>query len=448
VSPFAAHVRRGLSDGVSAATPLRRPRGMRLKALRAGMTRVPLTSRPTAYSQSLGEQGLGAVETQAGAAITRVTVTAFRSYSRLRLDLDRRSVVLTGPNGAGKTNLLEALSFLAPGRGLRSARLAAVGQAAIGTEATAPWAVAATVATPDGPADLATGSDPGKPERRLVRINGVGAKGAAALGRTLGVIWLTPAMDRLFLDSPAGRRRFLDRLATAFDPDHAGRTAAYDRAVRSRARLLRGPGFADPAWCGALEDTMARYGVSVAAARRDLVNRLNGALARGVGPFPAAHLTLVGTVDRWLEDMPAVDVEDALRAALRDERRQTPGDVAATGPHRSDLAATMIAPGKASHGQAAALCSTGEQKALLIAILLASARLQQHRRGHAPLLLLDEIAAHLDADRRAALFAEINALGTQAWMTGTDAGLFQALGAEAQFFTVDNARLTPAPLSS
>jgi DNA replication and repair protein RecF len=360
-------------------------------------------------------------------------------------------VVLTGANGAGKTNLLEALSFLAPGRGLRAARRATVSQTAIGPAlvAAAPrpraaWAVAATLETTHGPVDLATGLDPQQPERRLVRIDGMPAKGAAALGRHLGMIWLTPAMDRLFLDSPAGRRKFLDRLVTAFDPDHAGRVAAYERATRQRARLLRDRA-QDPIWYGALEDTMARYGVALAAARRDLVNRLNGELARGAGPFPAAHLSLIGVIDRWLVEMPAVDAEDALRAALHDERRMTPGDVAAAGPHRSDFAAAMVMPGHASHGQAAALCSTGEQKALLIAILLATARLQKTKRGHAPVLLLDEVAAHLDPDRRAALFAEIQGLGSQAWMTGTDAGLFAGFGDHAQFFTVADGRLTLTP---
>ncbi len=385
---------------------------------------------------------------QRAAAITRLTLTDFRSYSQLRLACDGRPVVLTGANGAGKTNLLEALSFLAPGRGLRAARLAAVGKAAIGSPNGAPWAVAATLATPEGPVDVATGSDPAKPERRLVRVNGAAARGAAALGRELGVIWLTPAMDRLFLDSPGGRRKFIDRLVTAFDPDHAGRTAAYDRATRQRARLLRDrAGNADPVWCAALEDIMARYGVALAAARRDMVNRLNAELTAHEGPFPVARLALVGAVDQWLQDRPAVDVEDTLREALKDERRQTPGDVPAAGPHRSDLAATMVAQGQDSHGQSAALCSTGEQKALLISILLAAARLQQRKRGHAPLVLLDEVAAHLDPDRRAALFADLIALGAQAWMTGTDASLFSAFGDEAQFFTVDHARLTPGARS-
>jgi DNA replication and repair protein RecF len=377
--------------------------------------------------------------------ITRLTLTAFRSYGRLRLDIAPRSVVLTGANGAGKTNLLEAVSFLAPGRGMRGARLATVGQTAIGPAlvgeppASQPWAVAAVLATADGPTELATGLDPQKTERRVVRIDGAPAKGAIALGRQLGVVWLTPSMDRLFLDSPAGRRKFIDRLVTAFDPDHAGRVAAYERALRQRARLLRDR-VADPIWFDALEDTLARYGVALAAARRDLINRLNADLAQAAGPFPVAHLALVGAIDRWLMDLPAVDVEDNLRAALRDERRSVQGEAA--GPHRTDITAVMVAPGHPSHGQAAALCSTGEQKALLISILLASARLQKMKRGHAPLLLLDEVAAHLDSNRRLALFAEIQRLGAQAWMTGTDNNLFAGLSGDAQFFTVENARLT------
>jgi DNA replication and repair protein RecF len=402
--------------------------------------------------QSLAPE-LPAGADQVGIGITRLTLTAFRSYSRLRLDLDRRPVVLTGANGAGKTNLLEALSFLAPGRGLRGAKLSTAGQTAIGpapadqARTPQPWAVVGTLATHEGDeTELATGIDPQKVERRVVRVDGKPAKGAIALGRHLGVIWLTPAMDRLFLDSPGGRRRFLDRLVTAFDPDHAGRVAAYERATRQRARLLRDR-VNDPIWFDALEDTMARYGVALACARRDLVGRLNADLAKTDGLFPVAAMALIGVVDNWLGEMPAVDVEDALRKALRDERRMTPGDAPGAGPHRSDLAATMIAPGHPSHGQTAALCSTGEQKALLISILLATARLQKAKRHHAPLLLLDEVAAHLDPARRKALFDEIKALGAQAWMAGTDASLFKDFGDDAQFFTVDNARLTltPAP---
>jgi len=387
--------------------------------------------------------------------VTRLTLTDFRCYGSLRLDVDVRPVVLTGPNGAGKTNLLEALSFLAPGRGLRGARLGQVGRqmkragisvVARDDETATSWAVAATLATPDGPLDLGTGLAAGmterRGERRAVHINGQPAKGVAALARHVGAVWLTPAMDRLFSDGPAARRKFLDRLVTAFDADHAGRMAAYDHAYRQRLRLMRDGG-GDAPWFAAFEDTMARHGIALAAARHDLVARLNRDLAAATGPFPAACLALVGTVDGWLAEMPAVDAEDALRRSLWDERRGIVG--AGAGPHRSDLGVAMTAPGHASHGQPAALCSTGEQKALLISILLAYARLQRAKRGHAPLLLLDEVAAHLDQNRRAALFAEVLNLGAQAWMTGTDAALFDGFADAAQFFNVDNGLLGRQP---
>lgn len=384
--------------------------------------------------------GLGA---SARVAITKVTLTDVRSYAHLRLETGPGPVVLTGANGAGKTNLLEALSFLAPGRGLRGVRLAQVGrQRAAGVVAVVPaimpWAVAVTLTTPDGPVEMGTGLAAGTSERRTIHINGQPAKGGAAMARHVGVLWLTPAMDRLFVDGPAARRKFLDRLVTAFDADHAGRIAAYDHAYRQRLRLLR-EGGGDAPWFAALEDTMARHGIALAAGRHDVVARLNRDLAAAKGPFPAASLALVGSVDTWLAQMPAVDAEDAMRRSLWDERRGVVG--AGAGPHRSDLGVAMSAPGHLSHGQPAALCSTGEQKALLISILLAQARLQRARRSHAPILLLDEVAAHLDPARRGALFAEILRLGAQAWMTGTDAALFEGLGESAQFFNVENGQI-------
>jgi len=363
--------------------------------------------------------------------VQRLTLTDFRNYPRLRLDVGAGPVVLTGANGAGKTNLLEAVSFLAPGRGLRGAKLPDVARQG---QVSPVWGVAATLAGPHGPVEVGTGLTPAAPGRRAVQIDGHPAKGGAAIARQVGVVWLTPAMDRLFLDGPVSRRKFIDRLVTAFDADQAGRIAAYEHAHRQRARLLKDGG-ADAAWFAALEDTMARHGVALAAARADLVNRLNRALTGNIGPFPAASLKLVGTVDTWLAGMPAIDAEDKVRASLWDERRGILG--AGAGPHRSDLGVAMIAAGHPSHGQPAALCSTGEQKALLISIVLAHARLQREKRGSAPILLLDEIAAHLDADRRAALFAELRALASQAWMTGTDTALFADVGETAQFFTVE-----------
>ena len=352
------------------------------------------------------------------------------------MDMDKRPVVLTGANGAGKTNLLEALSFLAPGRGLRGVRLDQVGRQTKPARDSSTWAAAVTLTTPDGPIEMGTGLVASeRRQTRSVHINGQPAKGAGAVARYVGTLWLTPAMDRLFVDGPSARRKFLDRLVVAFDADHAGRIAAYDHAYRQRLRLMK-ESCGDAAWFAALEDTMARHGMALAAARHDLVARLNRDLAACTGPFPTATLALVGTVDAWLNEMPAVDAEDAVRRSLWDERRGVMGAGAA--PHRSDLGVAMTAPGHPSHGQPAALCSTGEQKALLISILLAQARLQRAKRGHAPLLLLDEVAAHLDESRRAALFAEITRLGAQAWMTGTDAALFHGFGDSAQFYSVEN----------
>lgn len=375
-------------------------------------------------------------------AVRRLTLTDFRGYAGLRLEIDAGCVVLTGANGAGKTNLLEALSLLAPGRGLRGARLAEMDRVGAEGAAGGPWAVAATVATPEGIAEIGTGRAPadGGRERRLVRIDGAPTRGQAALAGLLGVVWLTPDMDRLFRAGAGDRRRFLDRLVAAFDPDHVGRLAAYGHNLRERARLLRDGG-ADRAWLAALEEGMAGHGIAIAAARRAMVARLGQVCALGVGPFPPAALALDGAAEAWLDEGPALAAEDRLRAALADSRaRDAATGGAAVGPHRSDLCVTHLA-----RGLPAAQCSTGEQKALLIALVLAHARLEALERGAPPLLLLDEIAAHLDPARCAALFAEILALGAQAWMTGTDAALFAPLAGAAQFLSVADARIAPAP---
>jgi DNA replication and repair protein RecF len=383
-------------------------------------------------------------------SVRRLALTDFRCYERLRVETDGGPVVLAGPNGAGKTNVLEALSFLVPGRGLRRARLADVSRRLPGEtlagEAPRAWAVAAQVQTADGPCDIGTGLDPADAEgaRRVVRIDGAPARGQAALGERVSALWLTPDMQRLFTEGSTGRRRFLDRLVFAFDPAHAGRITAYERGMRDRARLLRDAHearrAADPAWLDALEDQMATRGVAIAAARDELVRRLNPACAAGVGPFPAAGLVLEGTVETWLTDRPAVEVEDRFRDALREARtHDAVAGGAACGPHRSDLAVTHL-----GRGVPAAQCSTGEQKAVLVSIVLANARLRARETGAAPLLLLDEIAAHLDEARRIALFDEIRALGAQAWMTGTDVALFAPLRSMALFLAVDDARVRPA----
>jgi DNA replication and repair protein RecF len=316
--------------------------------------------------------------------VTRLVLTDFRNYRSARLDFDAGPVVLpvvlTGPNGAGKTNLLEAVSFLSPGRGLRRARLAEI-------------------------------------DRR--------------------VLWLTPQMDRLFVEGPGGRRRFLDRLVLGLDPAHATRVAAYEQAMRERARLLR-DGPADPAWLTALEEVLAEQGVAVAAGRRDAVERLDGVCAGAEGAFPRARLALIGTVEEWLGAIPALEAEEQFKAALAQNRA---ADAAAggaiLGPHRSDLAVTY-----ADKGIAAESASTGEQKALLIAIVLAQAALQRATRGEPPLLLLDEVAAHLDERRRAALFEALSGLESQTWITGTDAALFAPLRGHARFLSVADGALS------
>jgi DNA replication and repair protein RecF len=379
----------------------------------------------------------------AGAAVVRVGVTRlvltdFRNYREARLTLGSEPVVLTGPNGAGKTNLLEAVSFLAPGRGLRGAKLSEIDRRqAPGCEDPAPgWAVAAVVATGRGTLRVGTGRDGLAGERRTVRIDGEPIRSQAALGERLGLVWLTPSMDRLFVEGPGGRRRFLDRLVLGLDPGHASHVAAYEHALRERSRLLR-DGPADPAWLAALEGVMAERGVAVAAGRREAVQRLDRVCAEAEGPFPRARLTLVGMVEDWLGAMPALAAEERLAAALA-ANRQSDAQAGGTllGPHRSDLAV-----GLAEKGIAAELASTGEQKALLISILLAHAKLQRALRGEPPLLLLDEIAAHLDTSRRAALFEELLRLDGQAWLTGTDAALFTPLRHRAQFLSVHDGNL-------
>ncbi|WP_207485635.1 DNA replication/repair protein RecF [Arenibaculum pallidiluteum] len=370
-------------------------------------------------------------------AVTRLTLSQFRCYESARLHLDARPVVLTGPNGAGKTNLLEAVSFLAPGRGLRRARLSEVER--LGAPAGQGWAVAAQVTTPFGEVDIGTGRDAAageRSERRLVRIDGRPVRGQVALAEHVAVVWLTPQMDRLFSEGASGRRRFLDRLVFGFDPAHAGRLARYELALRERARLLR-EGSRDDAWLAGLEAEMAATGVAVAAARRELIERLQAAIDQAVGPFPQAEIAVSGTLEDGLGEEPALAVEEGLRRRLAERRRQD-GEAggAGVGPHRSDLLVRHR--GKAMPAE---LCSTGEQKALLVSIVLANARLMTAERGSPPLLLLDEVAAHLDEARRLALFAELLDLGAQAWMTGTDRATFAELDGAATAFRVEDAHV-------
>ena len=378
-------------------------------------------------------------------AVRRLTLTDFRCYRHQRLEADGVPVVLTGLNGAGKTNLLEGLSFLAPGRGLRRARLAdstrrpAVVQPQTSTR---PWGDAGLISAGGGEVEIGTGfeaSTDGGRDKRIVRIDGETQRSQAALAEHVGCQWLTPQMDRLFLEGPPARRRFLDRLVFGSDPAHAARVNAYDHAMRERTRLLSA-GRTDTDWLKALESTMAAQGTAVAAARLEIAGRLGARLAETRGAFPSAAIHVAGTVEAWLGEAPALEAEERFQDALAHRRSHDAAEGRATlGPHLSDLAVRHL-----GNGRAAEMCSTGEQKALLVALVLASARMRAYELGAAPLLLLDEIAAHLDETRRMALFDEIQVLDAQVWLTGTDAALFRPLAGRAQFFTVADAKVTPA----
>ncbi len=364
-------------------------------------------------------------------AVHRLTLTDFRCYAALRLETDSRPVVLTGPNGAGKTNILEALSFLAPGRGLRRAKLSEATRQGAGPRAS--WAVAVVLDVNGEPVSIGTGRE-AETERRLVRIDGKAARPGNLTDR-LSVLWLTPAMDRLFVEGAVGRRRFLDRLVHGLEPAHATHATAYDHAMRERTRLLRSGG-RDRVWLSTLEEAMARHGTAMATARRDVLAALDRACGERVGPFPAARLTLGGdSLARLGEDDGGEAMEHRLRAAFETNRERDAAAGAATaGPHRVDLEVAH-----ADKNVPAGLCSTGEQKAVLVRIVLAQARVRTLRHGQAPLLLLDEVAAHLDEDRRAALFDELSGLSAQSWMTGTDAHLFAGFQDRAQFVRVTDA---------
>ncbi|MDD9911182.1 MAG: DNA replication/repair protein RecF [Ahrensia sp.] len=363
--------------------------------------------------------------------IERLKLDRFRNYEKLDLPLEQHHVVLTGENGSGKTNLLEAVSFLSPGRGLRRAAYDKVALA--GGDGS--WAMHATLQGAVGEAQIGTGlrtTTAGVETQRRVRINGAPAKASDDLLDHGRVLWLTPAMDGLFTGSPGDRRRFLDRLVLAIDPLHARRVTAFEKAMRGRNKLLEDRG-ADPAWLSGIEEEMVQSAVAVATARSELVSLLRGMIETAPhGTFPQAEIALEGVIEPMIGRGASADIEDEYRALLQ---RNRSADAAAGrtlhGPHRSDLAVRH-----AEKDMEAALCSTGEQKALLLGLILAHARLTASVSKMVPILLLDEVAAHLDSARRASLFDLIDNLGCQAWMTGTDQHLFESLGGRAQYLTV------------
>ncbi len=371
------------------------------------------------------------------ARIRRLTLTNFRSYHAAQIEVAADLVVLVGPNGAGKTNLIEAISLLAPGRGLRRATIEDVAF----SEGDGSWAVSADVDGTLGLATLGTGIEPpagdAAQHTRKCRIDREPVSSAAAFADHLRVVWLVPAMDQLFNGPASERRRFLDRLALAVDAEHMTRVNALERALRSRNRLLEDPR-ADVHWLDAIEHETAELAVAVTALRAETVRRLQTMLAaRQDSPFPAAEIALAGWMEALVALHPAVEIEDRYRTVLRENR---PRDAAAgrtlDGPHLSDLAVTY-----APKGIPAADASTGEQKALLIGLVLAHACLIAEMSGFAPVLLLDEVVAHLDPLRRAALYAELGAIGAQVFMTGADAQLFTEIAGKADVFEVSPGRV-------
>jgi len=376
--------------------------------------------------------------------LSRLKLDHFRNYQQADLTIHAGQLVILGDNGAGKTNLLEAVSLLAPGRGMRRSRTEHLAYRASGFEIACgiadnddadrlDWAVAATLENEDGTVQIGTGVPPSaKQGNRIMRLEGVTVS-QADLGSRLAVSWLTPQMDGIFLDSPAARRRFIDRLVIAFDPAHIGRMSRYEKALRQRAHLLteqRG----DDSWFSALESILAETAVAVTAARQSLIKALNQEAAFGWFGFPGVELLLGGDTENWLSDMPALAVEDQLMLAARTARLN--GDLAMPGPHASEFQALHLASQVPANR-----ASTGQQKAMLIAVILAHARLQDRRLGRVPVMLFDDVAAHLDAKRRSALFDAVQSLGGQCWYSGTDDGQFKELSKTAQFVKILPAKI-------
>jgi DNA replication and repair protein RecF len=374
------------------------------------------------------------------ALVRRLTLHNFRNYHAASLDADARTVVLVGPNGAGKTNLIEAISFLAPGRGLRRATLDEVAF----NEGDGSWAVAAEIEGALGLATLGTGIERSDNEdattQRRSRIDREPVSSAAAFADHLRIIWLVPAMDTLFAGAPSERRRFLDRLVLAVDAEHAGRVNALERSLRARNRLLEEPR-PDTHWLDAVEHETAELAVAVAGLRVETVRRLDTVLTRSnESAFPPAQIGLNGWMEQLIPLHPAGEIEARYREVLRDNRsRDAAAGRTLDGPHLTDLKVVYAA--KAID---AADASTGEQKALLIGLVLAHARLLCEMTGAAPVLLLDEVVAHLDPARRAALHGELAELGAQVWMTGADPALFHEMTANAAVVEVRAGKLEPS----
>lgn len=384
--------------------------------------------------------------------VTRLTLTDFRNYAHLRINAKLAPVIITGENGTGKTNILEAISFLTPGRGLRSARLADIRRItpALVNDEYSPteisnlnWAVSALVNKGEDEIEIGTAvekttretddDDFRSYERRIVKINGQKTSSQSDLGKYISAIWLTPQMDRLFRGGSQPRRSFLDRLVYAFGVEHAKRTANFEHLYKEWYQLLKS-GNNNNNWLTSLEENMAGIGVAIAAARRELIAKLNKFIEKEPDDvFPNVMLELDGTIEQLLDTMPAIDVEDYYIQKLKSQRRNVLYNDNVDGVNRTDFKVYYK-----KKRMPAELCSTGEQKSLLISIILAQTKCQTLDKGFAPVLLLDEVVAHLDDLKREALLEKIKDLGIQAWITSTDPKLFASLSDEAQFLEVRN----------
>lgn len=381
--------------------------------------------------------------------VTRLTLTDFRNYAFLRINAGTEPVVISGDNGAGKTNILEAISFLTPGRGLRGARLSDLKRLSFEEESqisSVSWAIAADIFKGEEAHKIATAVEPAlrdvnddeadEPrsfERRIVKIDGLKVSSQAELGNYLSAIWLTPQMDRLFRGGSQPRRSFLDRLVYDFDTEHAKRISSFEHLYKDWYRLLK-EGKQDAFWLGSLEENMASYGVAIAAARREQIARLNTFIEHEPDDvFPSVRLELDGAIERMLDTMPAIEVEDRYLDILRKQRRNVIYNDSIEGVNRTDFKVFYR-----KKGMPADLCSTGEQKSLLISIILAQSKCQSLYKGFAPIMLLDEVVAHLDDLKREALLSKIRELNVQAWITTTNPDLFESLRGNAQFLRVED----------
>lgn len=371
-------------------------------------------------------------------SLSSLALTHFRNYHSARIEVSSAPVILTGHNGAGKTNILEAISLLTPGRGLRRAKLSELDTQ--GDHGLA-WTVAAMVNGMQGLTKIGTGRDPEAGDdgidKRITKIDGKISRSQSELARHLAMVWLTPQMEQLFQEGASSGRKFLDRLVYSFDPEHASRINEYEFAMRERNKLLQ-LDRADPHWLDALEQTMAETGAAIASARLHTVEHINQVISESPLSFPKASININGMLeDLFKLGTAAVQVENDFKVILR-SNRPIDGGAGRTllGTHRSEMKVTHV-----TKNMPAESCSTGEQKALLLSIVLAEARAGAKWHGVIPVILLDEVVAHLDALKRRELFEEICQLGAQVWMTGTDAGLFAGLENIGQYFTVENGQI-------